>query len=309
MKKFLGSKIFFLTILSFGFFGLVQNSKAVESICPDGSDPNSNVIFCDDFEWGSDWNSSMSDALPGEHGWGAVQMDNRGGFKEAAYVNSAQAKQGEMSFIQYWDKTMGYENAQNIWLLQGEYYPGINYPDEWYWGYWFKIDPNWEWGSAASLKIAKLQFNDETTWDINWAASCYTGSDYGWLSAPSGEGYAICTNEYGNNNFGGWNSIDDGEWHYFVWHVKHSTNTLELKIDGSNAKNYSNAPVFPGTGMNDKFNFGGNISNGGGDVAEMWTAYDDVIIAKTELEVENFLGVGAGGDTTPPAAPSGLSVQ
>lgn len=125
----------------------------------------------------------------------------------------------------------------------------------------------------------------------------------------------ICTDEWGKNTFSGWNSISDGNWHYFVWHFNHSTGTLELFIDGVSAANTNVATAYPGTGWDSAFgiSFGGNITNGGGGVNEMWTKYDDIIIATTKTEVENFLGIGTQ-VTTPqdnisPASPSGVNVQ
>jgi len=58
------------------------------------------VVFSDDFEWGSDWNSSQGTTAPIANGWSGILCTNRGGSYEAAYVNSAGAKQGSRGFIQ-----------------------------------------------------------------------------------------------------------------------------------------------------------------------------------------------------------------
>lgn len=277
---------------------------------------NAEVLFSDDFEWGADWNSGQAnaEAIASAHGWGsvAVGMQNRGGSYEAAYINSAGAKQGSRGFIQYWDKTTEYAYAQDIWLKS---YPVFNFfPDEYYIGYWFKVDPEWGWaGDSNSLKIIKTNFGDggSTTWDIVWKHiySPYCGDTWCYVDSNNWTGDAGCDAsiqvgpDAGSMMLGCWSAMMDGEWHCFIWHMKHSTGVLTLSIDGEDALQMKSASA-PGAiyqaGVGSvRWEFGGNITNGGGTKAEQWTAYDDLIIATTRTEVEDFLGV-SGATPAPP---------
>jgi len=257
------------------------------------------VVFSDDFEWGSDWNSSQGTTAPIANGWSGILCTNRGGSYEAAYVNSAGAKQGSRGFIQYWDQTEEQGSAQDIWLTTA----GIEFPDEYYVGYWFKVDPGWGWaGNVNSLKIIKTEYVGGTTWNINW---CHVFIQYcadGWcnVDGTNWTGDASCeasiSTDANKYVFGCWSDVADGNWHYFVWHMKHSTGVLECSIDGVDAIQMSPAaaPGSPYTAgvSTTRWNFGGNITDGGGTKAEQWTAYDDLIIATTEDEVLDFLGMG-----------------
>lgn len=253
---------------------------------------NAAVLFSDDFEWGADWHTSDGTTVPEANGWSdAYSQANRGGSYDASYVNAAGGKTGR-GWIQYWDQaTVGY--AQDIWL---NFPASIGNQNDIYIGYWFKIDPEWDWGSANRLKIFKLHFYpSDTTWDIywgDWCASMPSGGNY----PPAGEDFTICTDEYGLNTFGGWNSIADNDWHSFVWHINVTSGTLSLKIDNENAANTSNSTAFPaestGVWQDGGDGVGGNISDGGGGKAEMWSAWDNFIIATTEAEVTTFLGSG-----------------
>lgn len=70
------------------------------------------------------------------------------------------------------------------------------------------------------------------------------------------------------------------------------------------ATNYPTA--FPGTGWDSTYgiSFGGNITDGGGGVAEQWTKYDDIVIATTKSEIEHFLGVDS-----PPSPPTNVRLS
>ncbi len=242
------------------------------------------IIFSDHFDSQPDWNTSQdNNSLSG---WSGNLAQNRGGNYEAGYISAsgAHGAQGK-GFIQYWDKTTGYSYAQDNWLIKND----INFPNDWYLGYWFQHDANWDWGSAASLKLLKVHFNDGTTWDIyntNFCAGCPN-----WR-VPEGAGFSLCTDDSGQNWAGSWNDLGN-EWHYYVWHFNHNEGTLELTIDGNNAMKTNYPTNYPGSGWDRSYgmSFGGNISNGGGGVNEMWTKYDDIVIATTLGEVHNFLGV------------------
>lgn len=260
------------------------------------------TLFSDDFDSQPDWNMSQNASLLS--GWSEKLGQNRGGDYQAGYISST-GRHGPSGkgFIQYWDKTASYSSAQDCWLMKRN----IDFPDEWYLGYWFQRDPNWSWGSVSSLKIMKIHFNNGTTWDIYWSNFCAGCPSW---RVPSDAGFSICTDEYGRNWAGSWNELGTG-WHYFIWHFKHSTQTLELIIDGVGAIKTSYTPSYSGTGWDDIYgiSFGGNITDGGGGVNEMWTKYDDVIIATTRAEVEEFLGVESSFDSTPPKSPTGVGAQ
>lgn len=275
-----------------------------------GQRASASVVFSCDFEWGADWNCSQGDTAPVANGWDGVQCFNRGGDFEAAYVNAAGAKQGMRGFIQYWDATPSQGAAQDIWLIS----TSISFPLDYYIGYWFKIDANWDWGDVTSLKVIKTNFadNSNTSWDINWTSSAnypnpseyYVVDGSNWTGAANC-GQTINTDEMIRQGMGCWNHIADGQWHHFIWHMNHAAGTLSLWIDGSDALQMQlitppfGSPFSDGVNGLERWNFGGNISDGGGGYAEMYTAYDDIIIATTRAEVESFLGVGQP-DTTAP---------
>ena len=254
------------------------------------------VLFGDHFDSQPNWNFSQDGRLLS--GWSEAQGQNRGGNYEVGYISSAGAHGGSgKGFIQYWDKTTGYSYAQDCWLIKR----GISFPDEWYLGYWLQHDPNWDWGGVSSLKLLKVHFNNGATWDIYATNFCAGCPDW---RVPGGCGFSWCTDEWGRNWAGCWNDLGTA-WHHFIWHFRHSTGTLELYVDGQLAMKTSYGTAFPGSGWDSGYgiSFGGNITNGGGGVNEMWTKYDDVVIATTRQEVEAFLGVEGGdpGDTAPPS--------
>ncbi len=264
------------------------------------------VIFSDDFEWGSDWDSSQSSVAPTANGWDGTLIANRGGSYEACYVNAAGAKQGARGFIQYWDTIEG-TGAQDIWLTTNS----ITFTNEYYIGFWFKVDTNWDWGSVSSLKLIKTNYADvgNTTWDIVWYSNFIAACGDSWCNidgtnwtGDSGCDAALCPGGSAAEVFGCWSDVDDGNWHYFIFHINHSGNIMTIEIDGNDAGQMSptgdyGTPFTDGINGSERWNFGGNITNGGGGYSEMYTAYDDLIIATTKEEVETFLGVS--GSSTP----------
>ncbi|MCB2217364.1 MAG: hypothetical protein KQH59_14945 [Desulfobulbaceae bacterium] len=252
------------------------------------------IIFSDNFDSQPDWNSSQDPNLLNH--WDEVLSQNRGGAYEALYIstNGENGSQGK-GVVQYWDSTTGYSYAQDNWLIKNN----IHFPNEWYLGYWFQHDPEWDWGGVSSLKLLKVHFNDGSTWDIyatNFCAACPE-----WR-VPSGAGFSWCTDDAGRNWAGSWNDLG-GQWHYFIWHFNHSEGILELTVDGINAMKTDYSTSYPGSGWDSGYgiSFGGNISNGGGGKNEMWTKYDDIIIATSLNEVTEFLGVTPAGNTDPPS--------
>lgn len=266
------------------------------------SAPKAEVLFSDDFEWGADWNSSMTSVVPVSNGWGGVLVTQPGGDFENIYVNSVGAKNGSRGLVQYWDSDTS--DSQESWLTQDPI-SGWSFPDEYYIGYWEKIDPNWDWGGATSLKLWKVNYTSaDTTWDIGWLSSFVMACGDSWCNVDGTnwtgddncEG-VIHTDEDVAEVFGCWSDVADGEWHYFVWHMDHSGEVIELHIDGDDATQMSptdqsyGLPYTGGVGTS-RFNFGGNLSGEGGGYDEMYTAHDDLIVATTEEEVLSFLGVG-----------------
>jgi hypothetical protein len=285
------ANLFFLAIIFLGFFGFFGATKSSEAA----------IIFSDNFDSQPDWNMSQSASLLS--GWSDKMEENRGGSYEVGYISSTGAHGGSgKGFVQYWDQAGGYGYAQDSWLMKSN----LNFTDDWYLGYWFQHDPNWDWGSVASLKLLKVHFDNGETWDIFWTNFCSGCPSW---NVPAGTGFSMCTDDWGRNWGGSWNVLGS-DWHYFVWHFKHSTGTLELSIDGADAMKTAYTTSYPGTGWDSAygFSFGGNITNGGGGVNEMWTKYDDVVLATSKVEVENFLGINSV-DITAPSAPTGLSVN
>lgn len=63
------------------------------------------IIFSDDFEWGSDWACDDGSSDPVSNGWSGILCSNRGGSLDVLYVNTDQAESGTISMVQYWDST------------------------------------------------------------------------------------------------------------------------------------------------------------------------------------------------------------
>lgn len=271
-------------------------------ICLISNTAQARIIFSDDFEWGLDWNTSMGSTIPISQGWsGGILADEGGGSLYVGYVNATGAKQGSRGFVQYWDQ-VDLGMAQNCWLNTND----ITFPGHYYLGYWFKVDPLWDWGGVDSLKVIKTNFADieNTTWDINWAngGNFLNPNEYFVVDGQNWTGNTGCertlvTDDTVRASFGCWSTINDGQWHYFIWDFNHEAGTLGLKIDGTDAFQMDiktspyGAPYEAGVNGLERWNFGGNISAGGGGVAEMYTAYDDVIICTSETEALSFLGV------------------
>jgi hypothetical protein len=270
---------------------------------------NATVIFSDNFDDQPDWNGSQSYALLSKWTGSLCNTDRGGSFPYVGYIDNKNfyGASGK-GFTQYWDAISG-EYAQDCWLTAGNLswsqYNNI------YMGYHFKIDSNWQWGSANRLKLGKIHFSDDSTWDFgywaDWCAYCGTGNCY----PPSGAGFTICTDEAGLNAYGNWNALTKGVWHSFVWNFNLGTGVLTLKIDGVDAANTSFSTAFPTTAFDNAYGASmfGNVS-GTGIGVEAYTAWDNFIIATTEAEVTSFLGSGT---TTVPTVTgctlSGASMQ
>jgi len=269
------------------------------------------IIFSDHFDNQPEWDMTQSSSLLS--GWTSKLGQNRGGNFEVGYINAIGAHGGSgKGFVQYWDRTGEYGYAQDCWLSVSP----VNYPNEFFIGYWFQFDPNWGWAGPdqmiAALKLWKIHFNNGENWGVGWGTFCYQCFDAPWQGAPYGPppgcGYALCTTE-GQNWAGCYNALG-GEWHYFIWHINHSAGFANLTIDGEDAMQTSNPTAFEGTGWDSGYgiSFGGNVTDGGGSVNEMWTKYDDVIIATTLTEVEEFLGVDGSPDP-PPEPPENVEAN
>lgn len=266
----------------------------------------SEVLFSEDFEWGQDWQYSDGNTVPIANGWDEILMQNRGGAYDVAYVNSLGGKDGGRGFIQYWDTTPGV-GGQDAWLVRYD----VGFGDGYYIGYYYRVDPQWSWGDVGSLKVFKTGFaNGGDTWDVNWVTPgtmieycgnsisgwCNVDGSY-WTSALPASGGAMSTDMAVDKVVGSWNTINDGNWHYIIHHIDHASGIYDLSIDGVDITHMDDPTprtAFPYTeGIDDSFprgwNFGGNITNGGGGKSEMWSAYDKLIIATTEAEVLSFL--------------------
>lgn len=257
---------------------LLKNIKEIKTIEPVGE-----IIFGDHFDDSPDWNSNQyPPTLP--QNWPQVLMDDITATAVGTIDSNGSAHATGKGITQRWAYRESSGNAQNCSFDK----TNLNFPDEFYLGYNFRVDPNWNWAAANSLKIMKIHFNDNTTWDIYWTNFCAGCPSW---NVPSGCGFSICTDYYGRNWFGCWNSIADGEWHRFIWHVKHSTGTLELFVDGEDAARTSYDTDFPGTGFDSVYglHIGGNLSGSGAGLDNMWTMYDDICVGTTYEVVDSFL--------------------
>ena len=132
------------------FFNSCKKDNNVVELTEENDDTGNedNVIFGDHFDNQPDWNTSQDGDLL--TGWDFSQSGNFGGDFEAGYINSNGAHGGAgKGFTQYWDLRNPIGYAQDIWLTKND----INYPNEWYLGYWYQVDPSWDWGNADALKV------------------------------------------------------------------------------------------------------------------------------------------------------------
>ena len=257
------------------------------------------TLFSDDFEWGSDWNSSQGVTIPNNNGWSSLLMNNRGGSYEAGYVDTKNAKSGSRGFTQYWDNTDSYGSAQECAFLKSS----LSLPDEFFVGFNYKVDPNWAWGSASRLKITRhyTSTSDSVipTWS-NFCATCEDGEGNCTWTAGQQLPPSRCSSDMAvglsdAKQWGAcWNEVDDGEWHSFIYRYKHSTGEIQTWLDGIDITSPTPPEQgYSGTGWDQSYGirFGGNISDGG-PASEYYTAYDDFIVATTKAEVDDFLGTG-----------------
>jgi hypothetical protein len=254
------------------------------------------VIFGDHFDSQVDWNSTQDSNLLDVWDQQQCGAGNNYGDYLGGYIDSQGAHDEGKGFRQYWDKDYGEDYAQDCWLINND----VDFPDEWYLGYWYRHQGDWDWGHIdTNLKLLKIHFdNPETTWDLGYWTRFYASGTTGYprgYSLPEGcDIKAPATDEWG----GSWVDYcwdnNDEEWHYWIWHVEHSTNTLEVFVDGVSVKD-NVTPEYPGDGFAYEYgmSFGGNIGGGFDDsgVGEYWTDYDDVVVATSRIEVEEFLGL------------------
>lgn len=267
------------------------------------------ILFSEDFDDQADWNSSQSSDLLDN--WDGRASSNRGGDLEVTYINSA-GGHGETGkgFTQFWDSTEPYHMAQGaqIWTSAATFHP----PEDFYVGFWYQVDPRWDWGGADRLKIFRIYNHTGSSVIPTWSNFCSEAEDNGsggtW-AVPPGCGMAICTNP-SRQWAGCWNDINDGGWHSFIFHFASSgeLDTYQVWVDG-NESTYGNVsgdffPDGPFDGsLNFGFSFGGNLSDGGGGVSEMWSRYDNIVVATSFEDVVAFLGVQTT-DVTPPVMSS-----
>lgn len=178
--------------------------------------------------------------------------------------------------------------------------------NEVYIGYWHRHKAPWVNNSSAAHKW--LHF--------------FVGGESAMWNYDHGQGLVLFFD--GLTRFTANLSWDDGDggWHSYVFRMRLGTGTsgkIQVWRDGQelNITPHSQAPSGPASG----FDWGGSsfqnrmcfgFQHHAGLGAGMWEDWDDIIIANTQQEVLNFLGgvkTSPGGDSTPPAAPTGLKLQ
>jgi len=197
--------------------------------------------------------------------------------------------------------TMTWESAQECWIYDDD----TTLPDEFWLGFWHCFDPGWNWGSVSSLKLVKQRVYDGDSLDVAWVTwngymdtvyGACDDTDYQYSSSfCDSPAYSFTTSNLGRSMQSCWTNERYG-WHYYIWHFEYSTETVDLYLDGVAVEQYD--CDFPGGWpvggwmTNWGLDIGGNITDGcPGCVNEQWTKYDDIIVATTRAEVENFLCV------------------
>lgn len=184
-----------------------------------------------------------------------------------------------------------------------------------YWGYRMKI--GFTLGAGQELKLTRFYATTGTSNHV--IPDLY--NDGGW-PFPSGNQIGVWTNS--GRLLTGY--FPDSNWHTYIWEFKRGTEnndgSIRLWVDGEEVTTWyqSNTTLnFGGEGTefgrtgywpNMSENLSGNYAGGNGHVY-----WDDFIFATTRGEVDNFLGISNNtsvinnSDTTPPIAPSGVSIQ
>lgn len=166
----------------------------------------------------------------------------------------------------------------------------------------------WGWRNTSSFRCDPQETNYFCSWDHS--------IDQRWGTSP-----------YPDYNTSG--QIMDTNWHWLEMHVKMNTNIngtwqangqYHLWLDDNLIASKTDA-AFIESGVDtsigwNEVGIGGNAFNNYKQIitapyqyeadAEQWYAIDDVVISTTPITSSYVIG---GGDTTPPSAPSGLSVQ
>lgn len=177
--------------------------------------------------------------------------------------------------------------------------------NEFWFGFWWKHDAGWDWGGDRIHKWVYLPTtNSGDRIMLNYD---HEGGKNGISIIPSdGQNYYATNIPF---------DTTDGNWHYFVIYLKHSSGTglndgqLRLWRDGVEAA-WANTSTET-TWDNTHIDFGSgstwtSFMNFGYQSRPDWgpgntSYYDDIVIASTRVEVEEFLGLG---DTASPSSNS-----
>jgi hypothetical protein len=288
-----------------GFFCLTKVSHAVEPICPEGSNPDPNVIWCDDFEdstWTDTWSVSPVNPQNGVIGGNYGYNSN--------YALSSSDSNGNLHF----DGSWGYEFhfgesglGQELTELSIRFY--IRFTDPFVWGgintkgvYFRSIGPppNYQWD--ANLSNIKFEYNRGD-------------------GKPGIASYALL-GEYKGQNQGNDLTWELGKWYYVEFHVKLndpgvSNGIAEFWIDEASPSltinnqtlrlKYTNLLIRP-SGNNFGYTYVfvtcyNNMAGNHGTTQHQEIRWDQIVVSKIRI------GPVSTPDTTPPSPPSGVTVQ
>lgn len=289
------SKIFFLAIIFLGFFGLAKNSQADITL------PWSTTYDCADW---SSYNPQPNCAPIGLEHFGGDQCPQSGGVYEqitsAANNPNGGGFKGQRHYLGDGRNilTGGTQvvlspDQNEIWMRWYMRFPlGFAWTNPLY--HSFKviyIDP-----LTALRIIFSYSYNDAFNfYCYNTLYSSSSADGTGWTHVMSG-------------------NTGDGLWHSYEIHLKMDTNGTdgigEAWVDGVKLIDDHNANWVNGSGLKmhsivigHNAAYADNVNHGGSFCTPV--DFDDVAINNT-----GYIGpIGATPDTTPPATPSGLSVQ
>jgi hypothetical protein len=297
MKKNL--KFIFLTIIFFGIFGLAKSSLAA-------------TIFQDDFEYGQDSSGRVQTfALPSWK-WDAYN-DWAGIFGVSSIHAHAGARSFLLNFLPYTNNSqtdLHIEKDANfgtdIWMQEWIYpaYEAGRYSrfDEWNkWIYAWMTSGNW------CLGIGPTRFTGTDNWD---QVAPLPDDHSGLFISFAGDG---CATSMSGQNLSG-HYIPMNRWSRLIVHVNTATgaspneeawiedengnitkvasHTSSLFTTGNPTNRIKLGTTFPGYGQSHNY-------------LDSWMFVDGVVIANSSGDMDWTTGT----DTTPPASPTGLSVQ
>lgn len=155
-----------------------------------------------------------------------------------------------------------------------------------YIGFWYKHNAGWDWGGDATQK---------------WIYFPETGGNRTMVSFKSGSvcwfdgySYSLCTTDHPSVTSSAW--LNDDSWHSYIIYTSPAGGDLRIWRDGTELNwngdnlniNYGGSLFDSGGGNKLLFGYQSRPDWGSGNISY----FDDIIVASTKEEVENFLGAG-----------------